>query len=147
MEGRGRAGPSRERSGKIWVKWKENLSDKDDYFPPADGNYDQERTTGTINILAVDKNSDIAGITTTSGLAWKIPVSGSDISINPSTKTPEFSSNLGVFFSSLFGSLFMFGSQCIYFGNLDSPSSKNLAGTEVAFCKPLALVALAGSLP
>ena len=62
-----------ESTRKIWVKWKENLSDKDDYFPPADGNYDQERTTGTINILAVDKNSDIAGITTTSGLAWKIP--------------------------------------------------------------------------
>ena len=71
----------------------------------------------------------------------------SHISINPSTKSPEFSSNLGVFFSSLFGSLFMFGSQCIYFGNLDSPSSKNLAGTEVAFCKPLAFVALAGSVP
>ena len=62
-----------ESTRKIWVKWKENLSDKDDYFPPADGNYDQERTTGTINILAVDNNSDIAGITTTSGLAWKIP--------------------------------------------------------------------------
>ena len=62
-----------ESTRKIWVKWKENLSDKDDYFPPADGNYDRERTTGTINILAVDKNSDIAGITTTSGLAWKIP--------------------------------------------------------------------------
>ena len=62
-----------ESTRKIWVKWKENLSDKDDYFPPAGGNYDQERTTGTINILAVDKNSDIAGITTTSGLAWKIP--------------------------------------------------------------------------
>ena len=62
-----------ESTRKIWVKWKENLSDKDDYFPPADGNYDQERTTGTINILAVDKNSDIAGITTSSGLAWKIP--------------------------------------------------------------------------
>ena len=62
-----------ESTRKIWVKWKENLSDKDDYFPPANGNYDQERTTGTINILAVDKNSDIAGITTTSGLAWKIP--------------------------------------------------------------------------
>ena len=62
-----------ESTRKIWVKWKENLSNKDDYFPPADGNYDQERTTGTINILAVDNNSDIAGITTTSGLAWKIP--------------------------------------------------------------------------
>ena len=62
-----------ESTRKIWVKWKENLSDKDDYFPPDGGNYDRERTTGTINILAVDKNSDIAGITTTSGLAWKIP--------------------------------------------------------------------------
>ncbi|NIR52840.1 N(4)-(beta-N-acetylglucosaminyl)-L-asparaginase [candidate division KSB1 bacterium] len=61
-----------------WLKWKENLSDKDDWFPPADGKYeheeeDEERTNGTINVLAVDKNGDVAGITTTSGLAWKIP--------------------------------------------------------------------------
>ena len=58
---------------KIWLKWKENLSDQDDYFPPADGNYDMERTTGTINVLGIDSNGDVAGITTTSGLAWKIP--------------------------------------------------------------------------
>jgi N4-(beta-N-acetylglucosaminyl)-L-asparaginase len=29
--------------------------------------------TGTINCLAVDKNGDISGTTTTAGLAWKIP--------------------------------------------------------------------------
>ncbi|HEX8473877.1 MAG TPA: N(4)-(beta-N-acetylglucosaminyl)-L-asparaginase [Pyrinomonadaceae bacterium] len=29
--------------------------------------------TGTINCLTLDKNSDISGVTTTSGLAWKIP--------------------------------------------------------------------------
>src|SRR2546421_798119 len=29
--------------------------------------------TGTINCLALDKNFDISGVTTTSGLAWKIP--------------------------------------------------------------------------
>ncbi|MFZ0819268.1 MAG: N(4)-(beta-N-acetylglucosaminyl)-L-asparaginase [Candidatus Acidiferrales bacterium] len=29
--------------------------------------------TGTINCLAVDKNGDISGTTTTSGLSWKIP--------------------------------------------------------------------------
>ena len=52
-----------ESTRKIWVKWKENLSDKDDYFPPADGNYDS----------GVNNNGDVAGITTTSGLAWKIP--------------------------------------------------------------------------
>ena len=62
-----------ESTRKIWVEWKENLSDKDDYFPPADGNYNHDRTTGTINILGVNKNGDVAGITTTSGLAWKIP--------------------------------------------------------------------------
>lgn len=58
-----------------WLKWKENLSDKDDWFPPADGKYKkkQERTTGTINVLGIDDEGNIAGITTTSGLSWKIP--------------------------------------------------------------------------
>ncbi|MDP6396803.1 MAG: isoaspartyl peptidase/L-asparaginase, partial [Candidatus Marinimicrobia bacterium] len=56
-----------------WLRWKENLSDEDDWFPPKDGNYDIDRTTGTINVLAVDGNGDMAGITTTSGLSWKIP--------------------------------------------------------------------------
>ncbi|MFQ5771108.1 MAG: N(4)-(beta-N-acetylglucosaminyl)-L-asparaginase, partial [bacterium] len=57
-----------------WLKWKENLSDKDDWFPPADGKYEEEeRSTGTINVLGIDPNGDVAGITTTSGLAWKIP--------------------------------------------------------------------------
>ena len=32
-----------------------------------------ERTTGTINVLAIDSKNDVAGITTTSGLAYKIP--------------------------------------------------------------------------
>jgi len=62
-----------ESTRKIWVKWKENLSDSDDYFPPADGNYDQDRSTGTINVLGLNNDGDMAGITTTSGLAWKIP--------------------------------------------------------------------------
>lgn len=62
-----------ESTRKIWVKWKENLSDKDDYFPPEDGNDNTKRTTGTINVLGVNSDGNIAGITTTSGLAWKIP--------------------------------------------------------------------------
>ncbi|MFQ5864024.1 MAG: N(4)-(beta-N-acetylglucosaminyl)-L-asparaginase [bacterium] len=56
-----------------WLKWKENLSDRDDWFPPADGKYEEERTSGTINVLAIDREGNVAGITTTSGLAWKIP--------------------------------------------------------------------------
>ena len=64
-----------EKARLEWLRWKENLSDKDDWLPPADGKYDDEddRSTGTINVLAVDANGDIAGITTTSGLAFKIP--------------------------------------------------------------------------
>ena len=62
-----------DRARKIWLRWKENLSDRDDWFPPSDGNYDMERTTGTINVLAIDSKKDVAGITTTSGLAYKIP--------------------------------------------------------------------------
>jgi len=62
-----------EKARKIWLKWKENLSDQDDWFPPANNNYDEKRTTGTINVLAVDHKGDVAGITTTSGLAYKIP--------------------------------------------------------------------------
>jgi N4-(beta-N-acetylglucosaminyl)-L-asparaginase len=62
-----------DRSRKIWLRWKENLSDRDDWFPPEDGNYNiPERTTGTINILALDSSQNIAGCTTTSGLFAKI---------------------------------------------------------------------------
>ena len=90
-----------EDSRKIWLKWKEEMSDEDTFGPspkhphpasasgkkiastltsPADVAFNEwaadiirRRPTGTINCLAVDANSDISGVTTTSGLAWKIP--------------------------------------------------------------------------
>ena len=62
-----------ENTRKIWVKWRENLSDKDDYLPPLNSTGSGKRTTGTINVLGLNNDGDIAGITTTSGLAWKIP--------------------------------------------------------------------------
>jgi len=64
-----------EKSRIRWLEWKENLSDKDDWFPPADGDYsgEEHRPTGTINVLGIDSNGDVFGITTTSGLAFKIP--------------------------------------------------------------------------
>src|SRR5262249_54741021 len=62
-----------EKSRIAWLKWKENLSDKDDWLPPANGVYEEPaRVTGTINVLAIDAAGDLAGCTTTSGLAWKI---------------------------------------------------------------------------
>ena len=39
----------------------------------ADGLIDPERLYGTINCNGVNSNGDVCGVTTTSGLAWKIP--------------------------------------------------------------------------
>ena len=63
-----------DKARKIWLRWKENLSDKDDWIPPKDGNYNLgERPTGTINILGLNSQGDLAGCTTTSGLFGKLP--------------------------------------------------------------------------
>lgn len=62
-----------EKSRIAWLRWKENMSDKDGWLPPKDNDYSNEGTTGTINVLGIDSNGDVFGITTTSGLSWKIP--------------------------------------------------------------------------
>ncbi len=74
-----------EKARKIWLRWKESLSDKDDWGAPEhlqqlqqDEAYwrdfpDIEHHYGTTNVLAIDANGDIAGTTTTSGLSFKIP--------------------------------------------------------------------------
>lgn len=67
-----------EKARKIWLYWKETLSDKDDWFPPKDEEIDEEirnyfRTYGTITCLCLDSKGDLGGVTTTSGLAFKIP--------------------------------------------------------------------------
>jgi len=64
-----------EKARLRWLKWKENLSTEDDWLPPADGIYvDKDgRPMGTVNVLAVDASGDVAGVTSTSGLAYKLP--------------------------------------------------------------------------
>lgn len=70
-----------EDSRKAWLKWKENLSTEDDWLPVhnidskdiGDVLLKRERQTGTINCCALDKNGNLSGCTTTSGLAFKIP--------------------------------------------------------------------------
>ena len=63
-----------EKARLMWLEWKENLSDQDDWMPPADGNYEKgERKRGTVNVLGMGHSNDVAGITTTSGLFGKIP--------------------------------------------------------------------------
>ena len=70
-----------ERARERWVRWRENLSDRDEYLPPPDPDdasigadyVPQERTWGTIHCSAIDLAGNISSVTTTSGLAFKIP--------------------------------------------------------------------------
>ena len=57
-----------------WLKWKENLSDKDDWLSPKEAKTGHEaRPTGTITCLGLNPAGELSGVTTTSGLAYKIP--------------------------------------------------------------------------
>ena len=64
-----------------WLQWKENLSTKDDYLPSLGmddkdigaKSVQEERPTGTIHCSAIDLSGNISGVTTTSGMAFKIP--------------------------------------------------------------------------
>ena len=81
-----------EESRRRWVEWRARLSDQDDYLSPGETIYavsgfhpeasygdglvdshDGVRPQGTINCNVVNRDGDLAGVTTTSGLAWKIP--------------------------------------------------------------------------
>jgi N4-(beta-N-acetylglucosaminyl)-L-asparaginase len=70
-----------EQAREIWVKWKESLSDKDDWLPTHDVETRDisqllkpfRRHYGTINCNALDQRGHLSGCTTTSGLAFKIP--------------------------------------------------------------------------
>ncbi len=67
-----------ERARSIWLRWKENLSERDNWFPPKPDKPPAElqpflSSYGTINCLARNEKGDLAGVTTTSGLAFKIP--------------------------------------------------------------------------
>ena len=63
-----------DHARRVWLRWKENLSDDDDWLPPEDEDaYGlKKRPRGTINVLGIGPNGDVAGITTTSGLFGKI---------------------------------------------------------------------------
>jgi len=75
------------RSRGLWLEWKRRI-DPDHYLDPqkradagfaaglqmvAEGLIDRDHFYGTINCNGVTPKGEIAGVTTTSGLAWKIP--------------------------------------------------------------------------
>lgn len=76
-------------SRRLWLEWKRRL-DPEHYLDPArrgasweshrvgrqmmaEGLIDREHYFGTINCNGVSARGDLCGVTTTSGLAWKIP--------------------------------------------------------------------------
>ena len=76
-----------ERSRTLWLEWKRRI-DPDHYLDPAkraeagdragpaDGGRRADRPDhycGTINCDGISPKGEICGVTTTSGLAWKIP--------------------------------------------------------------------------
>ncbi len=67
-----------DESRQIWLEWKEKLSDRDNWLPPEGKKLTAAlqqamETYGTINCIAVDASGDLAGVTTTAGLAFKLP--------------------------------------------------------------------------
>ncbi len=73
-----------DRARTIWLRWRAQLGEDDDYLTPEQSHegvedfgledaWDGSRRYGTINCCAVDANGDLSGVTTTSGLFFKVP--------------------------------------------------------------------------
>lgn len=85
-----------EKARKIWLYWKQTHSDRDDWIPPSSDDIDPEvrkffkipekprsplpkskldaaRPTGTIHCAGLNARGDLACVTSTSGLAFKLP--------------------------------------------------------------------------
>lgn len=61
-----------ERSRQAWLRWKAKLNKRDNWLEP-EGKAKPSSRTGTINMNCVDATGNLASLTSTSGLAWKIP--------------------------------------------------------------------------
>jgi N4-(beta-N-acetylglucosaminyl)-L-asparaginase len=60
-------------SRQMWLTWRANRGKSDDWVDVPGGEKMVVRPTGTINLNVVNAAGDISSVTTTSGLAWKIP--------------------------------------------------------------------------
>lgn len=73
-----------DRARRIWLSWRARLNSEDDYLTPEQSEegveefglldaWEGTRHHGTINCCAVNPGGDLSGVTTTSGLAFKVP--------------------------------------------------------------------------
>ena len=63
-----------ERARQAWLRWRANRGPNDDWLDvPGDADVWTNRPTGTVNLNTINDRGEISSVTTTSGLAWKIP--------------------------------------------------------------------------
>ncbi|HXF94615.1 MAG TPA: N(4)-(beta-N-acetylglucosaminyl)-L-asparaginase [Gemmatimonadales bacterium] len=62
-----------DRARQEWLRWRANLNPDDDWLDVPEDESMARRPTGTINCNVVTPGGDLSSVTTTSGLAWKIP--------------------------------------------------------------------------
>ena len=68
-----------DKARKIWLYWKQTNSKSDDWLPPPDDQLDPavkkyfKRPTGTVHASGLADTGDISCVTSTSGLAFKLP--------------------------------------------------------------------------
>lgn len=60
-------------SRQLWLEWRANRGPDDDWLDVPAKTPMVARPTGTINLDVVNAAGDVSSVTTTSGLAWKIP--------------------------------------------------------------------------
>ena len=60
-------------SRQLWLTWRANRGAEDDWLNVTEDEPLLARPTGTINVNVVNAKGEISSVTTTSGLAWKIP--------------------------------------------------------------------------
>ncbi len=79
------------KSREIWLRWRANRGQADDYVDVAEKDPVGIRPTGTINMNLVNERGDVSSITTTSGLAFKIPGRAGD---SPIIGAGQYTDNL-----------------------------------------------------
>jgi N4-(beta-N-acetylglucosaminyl)-L-asparaginase len=68
-------------SRQLWLEWRANRSPDDDWLDVPAKTPMVARPTGTINLDIVNAAGDVSSVTTTAGLAWKIPGRAGDSAI------------------------------------------------------------------
>ena len=61
------------KSRELWLRWRANRGRDDDWVNIPDEQPMAIRPTGTINLNLINDKGELSSVTTTSGLAWKIP--------------------------------------------------------------------------